>query len=201
MAAPSISDRIKAGRGTKPDYRVVDVVLDGHVSAKVSELEDLIEGKETEISDLEQEKERLHPQLPTRPKREKELDEQIAKIQENVGALEEERDGLRKGTIVTLHFDKLEGGQWADIAARHPARVDVVIDRLSGYNYHATARDAAPLCGYALGEDDARVDLSPEDWQGLWPILSGREMENIANSLWELNDWSPRRKIDAAKKG
>jgi hypothetical protein len=201
MAAPSISDRIKAGRGKTPEFRDVDVILDGHVSAQITKLEDEIEVYDQKVAALEEEKQRLHPQLPTRPVREKELDEEIAGLQERSSTLEEQRDELRKGTVVTLRFDKMPGEQWAALAARHPARIDVTIDRLSGYDYQATARDAAPLCGYALGEDESREDLSKEDWDGLWPILSGREAENIATSLWELNDWSPRRKIEAAKKG
>lgn len=205
MAALSISERIAASSGQKPEYKLVDVVLDGAIAAQVSEIEDRIAGLETEISEHEQEKARIAPERKFSDPRPKALDEKITAIQEQIAAAEAEADALREGTVVTLRFDRLPGNQWAEIAARHPARLDVVVDRISGYNYQATAREAAPLCGYVVGKDDAgedtREDLTPEDWVKLWPILSGRETEQIQNSLWELNDWNPRKKIERAKKG
>jgi preprotein translocase subunit SecD len=211
VAAPSISDRLKAGAKKKPEFRDVDVVLDEHVRTQVEALDDQISVIETQVAGLEEEKKRLHPQLPTRPVREKEIDEEIVAQQEKITPLEEQRDALRHETLVTLRFDKLPGERWAEITAHHPARVDVALDRMSGYNYHAASRAAAPLSGVALeplaeGQKDddpdrARITLSPEDWDLLFEQISGREMQNLAESLWELNDWSARRRIDAARKG
>jgi DNA repair exonuclease SbcCD ATPase subunit len=200
MAAPSIAERIKAARSAPRDFRDVDIVLDQAVAEQVTALEEQIGAKESEVADLETEKERIRPDLRMSDPRLAKIDKQIEGIEEAIGKLEEQRDDLRRGTLVRLRFDKLEGEQWAAIAAKHPARLDSSIDRLSGYNYHATAREAAPICGYALGDGDAKESLSAEDWKGLYEVMSGREIENIAASLWEMNDWAPRRRIDAARK-
>lgn len=199
-AAPSIAERIKAARGASKDYRDVDVVIDQDVADQVEDLDRQIQTKETEVTALEEEKERLRTEMRFSDPRGREIDERIVPIQEEIGTLEEQRDAIRAGTLLRLRFDKMPGEEWAAIASRHPGRLDSSIDRLSGYNYHAAAVEAAPLCGYALGDDDAREPLTAEDWAGLFEILSGRELEAIATSLWEMNDWGPRRKINAAKK-
>jgi hypothetical protein len=193
QAAPtsSLTGRIQAARKAKKDYRDVDVVLDQEIREQVEQLDEQIEELEGRIAGLDDEKTALGPELRFSDPRPAKIDQQIEEIREQIIPFEDKRDGLQQGALVTLRFDKMDGEQWAALAARHPARIDVTIDRLSGYDYHATARDAAPLCGYALGDDESREDLSKEDWDGLWPIISGREAENIATSLWELNDWSP----------
>jgi DNA repair exonuclease SbcCD ATPase subunit len=200
MAAPSIAARIKKARTAKPDYRDVDVVIDRDVAEQIEELDKQIGDEQTAITTLEEEKERLTPDLRNDDPRPRKLDEQIAEHQAKADELEVKRSLLQAGTLLTLRFEKMKGEAWAAIAAKHPARLDSTIDRLSGYNYHATAREAAPVSGYALGKNETREDLKPDDWVGLFEIMSGREMENLAASLWELNDFGPRKRVDAARK-
>lgn len=200
MAAPSIATRIKRARAAKPDYRDVDVVIDRDVADKIDDLQEQIATHETAISAIAEEAARLKPDLRNDDPRTRQWDADRKQHEDEIDRLEAERSALQAGTLLTLRFEKMPGEEWAAIAAKHPARLDSTIDRLSGYNYHATAREAAPASGYALGKDEKREDLKPEDWAGLFDIMSGREMENLASSLWELNDFGPRKRVDAARK-
>lgn len=198
--ALSIKERLKAAADAPREHRDVDVVLDQAIAKDVAAIDEQIDAKEQTISEHEAEKERIRPDLRMSDPRLRDIDKQIVAVQEEIGKLEQQRDELRKGTLVRLRFEKMNGDQWAAITAKHPAGLDSTIDRLSGYDYHATAVEAAPLCGYALGDGDAREDLEAEDWAALFRLISGRESEWIASALWEMNDFGPRRRVDDAKK-
>lgn len=198
--AASTSERIKRARAAEEEFRDVDVTLDADVRVQVTELDDRIGSSEAEIAALEDEKERITPDLRLGDPRVAEIDTRIGEIRAAVGALEEERDALQQHTLVTLRFRRMDGGEWAEIAGRHPARINVTIDRISNYNYHDVAREAAPRSGAVLHPDGSLEELTAEDWAGLFEVITGREFEWIAESLWDLNDFGARRRVDAARK-
>lgn len=201
-AAPSVRDRLKAARGARREHRDVDFVLDQTVQEDVERLEQQIDEHEAEITELEAEKARIEPDLRFSDPRPAEIDGKIAEHRKAADDLEQQRDEMRAGSLLRLRFEKLDGEVWAGITAAHPPRVDSTIDQLSGYNYHASAKAAAPLNGRVVGDDGEPTDetLEAEDWRNLFAVASGREMEWLASSLWELNDFGPRRRIDQARK-
>lgn len=203
MAGLSIKERIAAQTEAPRDSRDVDVTLDASIRAEVEALEEKIEALENEIEDLEEELEDLRKDPRLSDARPREIEARIEEIRASLDTLEQQRADLQKGSLVTIRFLKMDGADWAEIGSRHPARLDVSIDRLSGYNYHETAREAAPRSGYEVrkdGEEETLEPISPEDWAALFQVLSGREIEWISSTLWDLNDFGPRKKVDAARK-
>jgi hypothetical protein len=97
----------------------------------------------------------------------------------------------------------------------NPARADVTLDRVYGYNYHEVAKAAAttatppgrsaagtptgcPGRGRRRRADDraghARAD------ERIFEVISGHEFERIASAIWDLNDYGPQQRIANAGK-
>lgn len=208
MAATSFDDLLTAASAVKRDHRDVVVALDAAVRDQVDALDDRIEALESERVDVSERADlrleelkgdaRLGDPRPGEVERERDAD--LERIDEQVRTLEAERDALTEGTVITLRFEQLSGQQWAEIAARNPARVDVLIDRRYGYNYHETAKTAATVSGSRVLDDGTTERITPEQWSRLFPLLAGREFEAIASALWDLNDFGPTQRVAAAGK-
>jgi hypothetical protein len=151
MAAPSLDELIAGARAAKRDHRDVDVTLDQAVARQVEAIDERIEAVEQQVlgmldelagdlGDLQRDG-RLADPRPDETRREREA--QIAELRAQAEALIAERDALTDGTLVTFRFTQLPGQAWAEIGARNPARPDVQIDRVYGYNYHEVAKAAA----------------------------------------------------------
>jgi hypothetical protein len=222
----TFGEALTAQREAKRDHRDVDVVLDGAVAEKVRAIDERIDALELEREELylEVETERAAIEADKRlgDPRPAELDAreqaEMARIGEAIEKLEAEREAATEGTLWTFRFEKLPGPDWAGITVRNPARIDVGIDRRWGYNYHEVAKAAAAwrdAKGYAYGAvlhraepaegdreavPESREELTPEQWADLWDTLSGHEFERIASNIWELNEYGPQQRVEAAGK-
>ena len=141
--------------------------------------------------------------------------DRIADLQEQLGSITDARmsdprpkqihdeiDTLRAEaaeSLVTFRFEELPGQQWAEITARHLPRAGIALDQLYSFNYHEVAKAAAVLSGGQLVDGKVQP-VTGEQWEKLWPVLSGHEFERIAVALVELNEWQPQQRIDAAGK-
>lgn len=222
MPTPTLDELIAGAKSAKRQTRDVDFTLDAGVADQVEALDEKIEQTEQqriEISeradaDLAAAKADARLGDPRAGEITAERDRQLAEIDERIDALRAERDGLTEGTLITARFTQLPGQAWAEIIARCPARPDVLIDRRYGYNYHEAAKRAIvyrdpehPEVAYServlVGEGDEKPTtepISPEQWEAIWPILSGNEFERIASGVWDLNDYGPSRRVAAAGK-
>ena len=222
--ATSFAEALNREKAAKRDHRDVDVVLDSAVADRLRAIETRIAELESEkvdldISDaaLDEELEQLRPDLRLGDKRPKEIEERKAEhakrrkeIEEQIEQREQERNAAAEGTYWTFRFVQLPGQDWAEIIARHPPRPDVPIDRRYGYNYHGAAKQAAEANGAVVVREPAEEEnaedvetlerLDPEQWHDLWTTLSGHEVEKIASAVWDLNEYGPQQKLDAAGK-
>lgn len=102
-------------------------------------------------------------------------------------------------TLQTFEFTRMSGLQWAEICAKCPARPDAPIDRRYGYNFQAAARIAAPLTGRRIVDDKPEV-VAEDQWQVLWGLLSGHDVQVVCDTVWALNEWDPEQEVEALKK-
>jgi hypothetical protein len=227
MAGPTLDELIANARTAPRPHRDVQVTLDAAIAARIQAIDERLLALNQEQIDLTEQADaeltaatadaRLGD--PRRDEITTARDAAVDEVQNRIDALDDEREALTEGTLVTFRFSQLPGQAWADLGARHPARIDVNIDRAYGYNYHEVAKAAAAFrdldaFGRPTGEgyaarvippesDDAEATtepVSPEQWDALWGILTGHEFERIATALWALNDYGPQQRIAAAGK-
>jgi uncharacterized protein YhaN len=227
MAGPTL-DELIAGAQTAPrPHRDVQVTLDAAVARKVEAIDERLTALNREQIEIA---ERADADLAAAtidarlgdPRREEitaARDAAVAAVQEKIDELDTEREALTEGTLITFRFTALPGQAWAELGAEHPARANVTIDQMYGYNYHEVAKAAAAYrdrdafgrqvgAGYSERVIPAETDdteptlepVAPEQWEALWPLLSGHEFERIAVALWSLNDFGPQQRIVAAGK-
>jgi hypothetical protein len=158
--------------------KTVTVSLDAEVSGRLSEVEAAIEAEKQRPGD-----ERLAKASP------------LAKLLEQAEAVKAEF----AGTLVDLKFTRLIGADWLDITSTHPPRPDVIADKLVfGYDFQAVTRDAAVRSG-VLVEDDTERELTAEEWDDLFALLSGGDHEQIANAVYSLNEGESNRAVELGK--
>lgn len=228
MAPPTIGDMLAAAKQADPEHRDVPVVLARSVAQQLDALGERIESLQSEYDEQEtrfiQEKAELAKDTRFSDPRPGELAEREAKtlgeLREKIDARVAERDALLADAAITLRFFKLPGQDWARITSTSEARPGVTMDSLYGYNYHAVAKVAAayvdeekdggrrygarvieePAEGDAGGTTERLEHLEPEQWEDLWNLLSGGEFDRIALQIFDLNDYTPRRRAEAARK-
>lgn len=103
------------------------------------------------------------------------------------------------GELVTFKFTELQGAKWADITIRNPARPDVPVDQIKGYNTHAATQLAAAESGVRV-EGDTETKLTEKQWRGIWKALSGADFQTVVDTVWSLNEWAPAQRVEEAKK-
>lgn len=120
-------------------------------------------------------------------------------------ALEELNERAGEG-MITFRLTQLPGDAWADITSKHLPRVGNKVDESHGYNFDAVTDEAAAFVdksGKAYGvrlEGDDEVTMSADDWAELRDAVSGHEVSNIRNTVWGLNVFLPKRKLEQAGK-
>jgi hypothetical protein len=121
----------------------------------------------------------------------------IPKLQAELAALEDrEREHMH-----VLRFTKLDGLEWVNITATHPARPDSADDLSLGYNNHAASIEAAKVNGVEIVEGKADpVELDDDDWATILEVGSGWDVENIVTSVMNLNVLRSARKVARLKK-
>lgn len=218
----SFAEALNKEKAARRQHADVNVVLDSAVSDRLDAIDQRIRETRAEIGalddaeeDLDAELEEVKPDLrlgDVRPKeieaRRAELDAKRAQLVERIGKLEEDRREAADGTVWTFRFVQLSGPEWSEITIRNPPRPDVAIDLRYGYNYHQSARQAAARNGAVVRKETAEdgtetetlEQLEPGQWTDLWATLSGRDFERIAATVWDLNEYGPQRRLEAASK-
>lgn len=118
-------------------------------------------------------------------------------------ALRSELEELLKSeqdSLTTFRFYRMRGDEWVECTARSPLRLDVPLDAQYGYNYHGACKLAALRSGFRI-EDDNEVALTEQEWTDVWSVLSGGEVTQLADAIWELNEWGPAARVHDLKKG
>lgn len=230
MAGTPLDDLLSAARTakqTRRPHRDVNVTLDQAVAEQIEALDlrivkleqqqiDVATAADDNLADAARD---ARMASPAKGEIEQARDEELQRISDALDAAVEEREALTAGTVVTLRFTQIPGQAWAEIAARHPARVDVTLDRVYGYNYHEVAKEAAIYRdpgatpgtfgrGYAdrviEPEDDTSEPtiepVTPEQIVAIFEIITGHEFERIASGIWDLNDYGPQQRIANAGK-
>lgn len=186
------SEQLAAARAARP-YRDVPVVLDGALSRELDSLQAQLE-VEREAGDAD---ERLG------------VESRIEELESRVKAVV---DAARE-SIVTLRFYRLPGRDWAAITSKWPARPDVPIDRHYGYDYDSVCEEAATKSGARLVDGETvplivePIDIDDpgkpvvNEWRDLFDVLSGRDIQQIRDAQWALNEYEPQRRLDELVKG
>jgi hypothetical protein len=219
----SLDDLIAGARSAKRAHRDVDVTLDQAIAEQLEAIDARILATEQQQIDVSTQAD-LELAEATRDARmssprtgeiEAARDAKIGELTEQLEQLEQERAALADGTLITIRFTQLPGQVWAEIGARNPARPDVLIDQIYHYNYHDAAKQAAAyrdpedaggrayaeLVVPAEGDAEPTLEpISPEQWVGIFEVISGHEFERIASAIWDLNDYGPQQRIAAAGK-
>lgn len=108
-------------------------------------------------------------------------------------------DAKAQKALVTLKFTRMDGRDWALLTSANPMRTDVALDRQFGYNYDAVSEAAIRATGVILA-DKGETPVSSDDWDRLFRLLSGHDVEAIRDAVWVLNEWEPSQHIEALVK-
>lgn len=109
------------------------------------------------------------------------------------------------GELVTFRFTRAVATDWARNCARFPARLDVDMDRVYGYNFHQVSMITAAETGVLIEDDGVTgsiTALTEEQWRGIFApgVLSGHDLMRIVDAVWALNEWDPQQKVLDLKK-
>lgn len=98
-----------------------------------------------------------------------------------------------------FRFTQMDGSEYAQETLRHPPDLSIPLHRQYGYDLHSLSRAVAPRCGRRIeGKDE--VELSSEEWADLFSVADGGAQEEIANSIFQLNEFASAKAVAAAKK-
>jgi hypothetical protein len=120
---------------------------------------------------------------------------EVQSLREELAAVEDrEREHMH-----VLRFTKMSGLDFANLTAQFTAREKSALDQQLGYNHHAACLAAAKQSGVEL-VDDKPVALDDEDWQTIYDIGSGWDLENIVQAVLNLNATGSARLVGRLKK-
>ncbi|HEU5223433.1 MAG TPA: hypothetical protein VFU07_07105 [Candidatus Lumbricidophila sp.] len=176
----TFSERLAASAEVARPTVDVQVTLDAALAARVEELQDALQAAQDAYT--------ADPRLSATA--------EIKTAQEALDAvLEEAREAL-----ITLRFTRMDGDMWSELTSRCPARLDVDMDKVYGFNVNAVLALAAPLSG-VLVEGDTVAEIPEADWRVLFKRLSGYELSLINDAIFSLNVWGPSQRVAELKKG
>lgn len=162
-----------------PPTRTVTVTLDQDVSTRLVDLEAQLEAEKQKPLDG-----RLSKKSP------------LVVLQEQIDAVKAEY----VNTLVDLKFSRMEGTGWNDLTIVNPPREDSLPDKLIfGYNIHAVTRAAAVVSGVLVEDDGSERELTQEQWDDLFVLLSGKDSEKIGNAIYALNEGESERAVELGK--
>jgi hypothetical protein len=109
-------------------------------------------------------------------------------------------DVLLADQVVTFRFTKLDGDRWAELCGKFPPRPGNTLDlAVDGYNIDAVVNAAVKINGVRIDGD--RVESIAEgQWDMILTALSGSDVKNIRDVIWNLNEGGPMYRLEAAKK-
>jgi hypothetical protein len=103
------------------------------------------------------------------------------------------------GNKHTFRFRRMDGTEYARETFNHPPDPTVPFDRLYGYNVNSLAVAVAPRCAVRL-DGDTEVTLSREQWDDLFAVLDGGATQEIASTIYSLNEYASAKGVQAARK-
>jgi hypothetical protein len=108
----------------------------------------------------------------------------------------------------TIRVYRLPGRDWVNLTSQFQPRPNVAVDRVYGYNVDAVIeaairfRDPKTDATYAFRLDgDTPVEISDDQWTGIFDVISGREFSLIRDAVYELNEYEPQERLNALVKG
>lgn len=112
----------------------------------------------------------------------------------------DEVDVLLNGEAVTFRFTKIDGDRWAELCGKFPPRPENTLDlAVGGYNIDMVVNAAVKINGTRV--DGGMLETpSREQWDRILTILSGSDVKKIRDSVWNLNEFGPAQRLEAAKK-
>jgi hypothetical protein len=162
-----------------PPTRTVTVTLDQDVSTRLVKLEEQLELEKQKPVDG-----RLSKKSP------------IAELMEEIQTVKAEF----VDTLVDLKFTRIIGSDWNDLTIVNPPREDSLPDmQVFHYNIAAVTRAAAIRSGVLVDDDGSERPLTEAQWEDMFELLSGKDMERIANAIYALNEGESERAVDLGK--
>lgn len=109
-------------------------------------------------------------------------------------------DVLLSGDVVTFRFAKIDGDRWAELCGKFPPRPENTLDlAVGGYNIDMVVNAAVKINGQRVDGESVEAP-TPEQWDMLLTRLSGSDVKRIRDSVWNLNEFGPAQRLEAAKK-
>lgn len=169
--------RAKAAQEQAPAHKDVPVSLDSPLTEErgrvLGELGTL--GKERERVLAQEQRLTMAPDTSSIDARMNELGERLKQI-----------DELDQENLITVRLYRHRGGDWLDLVAGHPPRLNSAMDRQLGYNVNTGTIAALVSHGRILDGDEELV-RDDTTWITLTELLSGGEFVKLANAVCDLN--------------
>lgn len=102
-------------------------------------------------------------------------------------------------TRYKFRFSQMDGAEYAAETLRHAPDFSVPLHRQYGYDLNSLSRAVTPRCAVLL-DGDNEVPLSAEEWADLFAVADGGAQEEIANTVFTLNEFATARAVELAKK-
>ena len=96
-------------------------------------------------------------------------------------------------------FTQMDGTEYAAETLRHPPRLEIGLDREFGYNLNSLSQAVAPKCGVRL-DGAEEIEMSAEEWADLFAAADGGAVQEIANTIFTLNQFASAKAVQAVKK-
>lgn len=170
--------RAQAAQATRPIHKDVTVSLDSALSDERAALL-------TEVG-------RLHTE---RKAREEKADETLGLVADTsdldkrlnqIASKLKKIDNLERDTLITIRSYRASGGDWMELKAACPPRLNSAIDRGAGFNVNTLTIAACTKYGRVL-DGDKELERSLEEWTVLLELLSGGEFERVVNLVYQVN--------------
>lgn len=119
-------------------------------------------------------------------KRTAEVEARLEDIQKRISTAEERAADF----LVTFRFTALPGYEWDPLTAASPPRDGNVEDTRTGYNTDQITLVVAKRIGARVGPDDEIIDVTSEQWDGIWRTLPADGRRRIKTAIWYLHEWT-----------
>jgi len=173
----SFNEKLAAAKAKPRPFKTVTVALDDDVAARLSEVEELIEEEKQKPDDG-----RLAKSSP------------LAKLLKQADDIRAEF----ADSLVELKFTRLIGEGWSDLTLNNPPRAGVLADMYFQYDWNAVTRHAAIDSGVIVEGDETR-ELTGEEWEDLFGVISGGDHRRIADAIFALNEGDSARAVEVGK--
>ncbi len=173
----SFNEKLAAAKEKGRPSKTVTVALDDEVAARLAELDERIEAEKQKPDDG-----RLAKSSP------------LAKL---IKEADEVRDQFAN-SLVDLKFTRLVGEGWSDLTLNNPPRPNVLADMYFQYDFNAVTRHAAVESGVLVDGDDEQ-ELTAEQWEDLFSVVSGDDHRRIADAIFALNEGDSARAVEVGK--